>query len=83
MAADSGNVMKFPCYFLYGEAGGLVTNVVDGRHCLCLFTSPEAVQRFKKATNLYMHGPLEIGIEMGPTWGPESALKRGPPQRTS
>ena len=26
---------------------------------------------------------LEIGIETGPTWGPESALKRGPPQRTS
>jgi hypothetical protein len=26
---------------------------------------------------------LEIGIETGPTWGPESALKRDPPQRTS
>ncbi len=26
---------------------------------------------------------LEIGIESGPTWGPESALKRDPPQWTS
>ena len=26
---------------------------------------------------------VEIGIETGPTWGPESALKRGPPQQTS
>ncbi len=26
---------------------------------------------------------VEIGIETGPTWGAESALKRDPPQRTS
>jgi hypothetical protein len=56
MAADSENTMKFPCYFLYGEEGGLITNMVDGRHCLCLFTSSEAVKRFTEATHDYMHG---------------------------
>lgn len=56
MAADSENTVKFPCYFLYGEEGGLVTNPVDGRQCLCLFTSSEAVKRFTEATHDYMHG---------------------------
>ena len=46
MAADSENPIKFPCYFLHGEDGGLITNMVDGRQCLCLFTSTDAVRRF-------------------------------------
>lgn len=46
MAADSDNPIKFPCYFLYGKEGGLITNMVNGRRCLCLFTSTEAVRRF-------------------------------------
>lgn len=56
MAADSENLIKFPCYFLYGEEGGLITNMVDGRRCLCLFTSSEAVRRFTEATHDFMHG---------------------------
>jgi hypothetical protein len=46
MAADAEGSIKFPCYFLYGAEGGLITNFVDGRQCLCLFTSTEAVRRF-------------------------------------
>ena len=57
-------MIKFPCYFLHGSEGGLVTNPVDGRMCLCLFTSPAAVQRFKQATNLYMHGPEHVDLEV-------------------
>jgi hypothetical protein len=30
--------------------------MVDGRRCLCLFTSSEAVKRFTEATHDYMHG---------------------------
>lgn len=56
MAADSECPIKFPCYFLYGEEGGLVTNFVDGRRCLCLFTSTETVKRFNTTTRDHKHG---------------------------
>ena len=32
---------------------------------------------------IFLSKGVEIGIETGPTWGGESALKRDPPQRTS
>jgi hypothetical protein len=30
--------------------------MIDGERCLCLFTSPDAVRRFRHATDDYMHG---------------------------
>jgi hypothetical protein len=62
--ADAGFQLTFPCYFLYGNEGGLVTNPVSGQQCLCLFTSTEAVQRFKQWTNLFMHGPEHVDLEV-------------------
>ena len=62
--ADAGFQLSYPCYFLYGNEGGLITNPVNGQQCLCLFTNTEALQRFKQATNLYMHGPEHVDLEV-------------------
>jgi hypothetical protein len=55
MADDKLN-LPYPCYFLYGEGGGLVTNMINGNQCLCLFTSIKAVRKFRHETDDYMHG---------------------------
>jgi hypothetical protein len=48
MSDDAEFVMTYPCYFLYGNSGGLVCNNVDGHDCLCLFTSPVILQKFQQ-----------------------------------
>jgi hypothetical protein len=50
MAADSDSPIKFPCYVLFGDEGGLITNTVDGHRCLCSFSSTGKVQRFDSAS---------------------------------
>src|SRR5437868_7046748 len=62
--AEAEFQLTYPCYFLYGSEGGFVANPVNGQQCLCLFTSPEAVQRFKQVTNVYMHGPEHVDLEV-------------------
>ena len=57
MSHDIDFVMTYPCYFLFGESGGLQCNTVDGKECLCLFTSKETVQRFHQILQHQLHGP--------------------------
>ena len=65
MPDDAEFVMTYPCYFLFGDDGGLTINTVDGNDCLCLFTSTETVQAFQRAKNLSMHGPEHVDLEVG------------------
>jgi hypothetical protein len=57
--------LTYPCYFLYGTDGeSLICNPIANHQCLCLFTSPETVQRFQQAKNLYMHGPEHVDLQV-------------------
>src|SRR4051812_16351457 len=64
MADDIEFHMTYPCYFLYADQGGLVCSIVDGRDCLCLFTSTPMVQRFQHAKQLLLHGPNQVDLEV-------------------
>ena len=60
MSDDAEFVMTYPCYFLYGDSGGLVCNTVDGNDCLCLFTSPVILQKFQQFRQRQLHGASHV-----------------------
>ena len=69
MAEPSGDdfVMTYPCYFLFGDGGGLQCSVVEGKDCLCLFTTLDKLllfhttmlQQQRQVTN----GELQVEID--------------------
>jgi hypothetical protein len=56
MPSDAEFVLTYPCYFLYGDSGGLVINNVDNHDCPCLFTSPVILQKFQRFKQQQLHG---------------------------
>ena len=67
MAEPSGDdfVMTYPCYFLLGDGGGLQCNVVDGKDCLCLFTSLEKLTHFRTTMLEQKRPPTTGGLQVG------------------
>ena len=49
-------MFDFPCYFLLGEGDSIITNMVNGRQCLCFFTSYEAVGLYTAAVHNFTNG---------------------------
>ena len=56
--------ITYPCYFLYGDEGGLQCNVVDGNTCLCLFTSVATLQRYRQSMQLQKHGLEHVDLQV-------------------
>jgi hypothetical protein len=46
---DIDFAMSYPCYFLERDDGGLEDVLIDGKHCLCLFTDDDILKSFYKA----------------------------------
>jgi len=63
MPDDVEFVMNYPCYFLYGNGGGLVCNSIDGHDCLCLFTSPVILQRFQQFKQRQQDGSNQFDLQ--------------------
>jgi len=64
MSDDAEFQMTYPCYFLYGNSGGLVCNDVDGHDCLCLFTSPVVLQRFRQLLQRQLFGENHVDVQV-------------------